>query len=89
MQPFFDFTAPRIKLPVVSELGKILTLMGLALAAFGLILWALGRSGFRGLPGDIRYQGSHFRFYFPWVTCLVVSLIATALMWLWHWFGRK
>jgi hypothetical protein len=64
-------------------------LIGAAVAVLGAITWGLGRLGFRGLPGDIAYEGQHTRVYFPIVTCLVLSLVATALLWLWSWLSRK
>jgi hypothetical protein len=69
--------------------GKLLILIGLALVALGLLLWGLGRLGFRGLPGDIRYESPHVRVYFPIVTCLLLSLLMTGLLWLWHWLTRR
>ncbi len=70
----------------MTQMGKILVAMGVVLVGVGLTLWALGRSGFRGLPGDIRIEGEHTRFYFPIVTCLALSAALTALLWLWRWF---
>ena len=69
--------------------GRILMVVGLLVALAGAAVWALGRAGFRGLPGDVRYEGGNVRFYFPVVTCIVLSVILTALAWLWQWFGRR
>jgi hypothetical protein len=69
--------------------GKMLVLLGLVLAVVGAAVWGLGRAGFRGLPGDIRYEGGNVRFYFPVVSCIVLSVVLTALMWLLQWFGRR
>ncbi len=55
---------------------------GLVLALAGGIVWILGRIGFRGLPGDIRYEGENVQVYFPIVTCILLSLILTGLLWL-------
>jgi hypothetical protein len=71
------------------DTGRWLIIAGLSLAAAGAVIWLLGRSGFRGLPGDISYQSDHVRFYFPIATCLLLSLLLTGVMWLWRWFGRK
>jgi hypothetical protein len=73
----------------MSNAGKLLIVAGLLMAAVGLVFWGLGRAGFRGLPGDIRYESGNVRFYFPIVTCIVVSVILTAVMWLWQWLGRR
>lgn len=55
----------------------MLVVAGLALAAVGALLW-LGR-GFR-LPGDIFVERGNFRFGFPIVTCIVLSIVLTILL---------
>jgi len=73
----------------MTDFGKLLILLGLAVAVIGVLVWALGRIGFQGLPGDIRYQGDHVRFYFPIVSCILLSVVATLALWLWRWLiGR-
>jgi uncharacterized protein YybS (DUF2232 family) len=67
----------------VNELGKGLMILGLVLAAFGLLLWSgVGRNWLGRLPGDIHYSKGNFSFYFPIVTCLLVSLVLTLILWL-------
>ena len=58
--------------------GKLLVILGLALAAVGLLFWlAPGALRWMGrLPGDVR--GGQFAF--PIVTCLVVSVVLTILV---------
>ena len=73
----------------MANTGKLLFVAGLLLTVVGAVVWLLGRSGFRGLPGDIRYESGTTRFYFPVVTCIVLSVVLTALMWLWQWIGRR
>lgn len=73
----------------MSEVGKYLILAGLLLALAGAAVWGLGRIGFRGLPGDLRYETDHVRVYFPIVTCIVLSVLLSAVMWLWQWFSRR
>jgi hypothetical protein len=73
----------------MANAGKLLVVVGLLVAAAGLAVWALGRAGFRGLPGDIRYESGNVRFYFPIVTCIILSVILTALSWVWQWLGRR
>ncbi len=75
------------------ELGKALLLFGVVLAAAGAFLLLGGRPGglpFRlgRLPGDIVYQGRHTTFYFPIVTCLLLSLALTLVFWLFSLFRR-
>ena len=69
--------------------GKALMILGLLIAAAGLVVWLAGRAGFRGLPGDVRYESGNVRVYFPLVTCIVASVLLTALMWLWQWIARR
>ena len=67
----------------MSELGKMLVIAGLAIAAIGALLWSgLGRGWLGRLPGDINYSKDNVSFHFPIVTCLLVSAVLTLLMWL-------
>jgi hypothetical protein len=46
-------------------------------------LWPwLGKLGLGRLPGDIVIERGDFRFYFPIVTCLGVSLVVSLILWL-------
>ena len=73
----------------MTDLGKMLLLLGLIVAVIGAAVWGAGRLGFRGLPGDVRYEGESVRFYFPVVTCLVISLVLTLGLWLWRWISGR
>ncbi|HEX2973431.1 MAG TPA: DUF2905 domain-containing protein [Tepidisphaeraceae bacterium] len=73
----------------MTDFGKLLISIGLIICVAGLLIWGLGRVGFRGLPGDIRYEGQHVRFYFPVVTSLVLSALLTLILWLLQWFRHK
>ena len=73
----------------MSEFGKWLMLSGVAIAVIGAVVWLIARSGFRGLPGDISYEGPSFRLYFPIVTCVVFSIALTLAVWLWRWFTQR
>ena len=65
------------------EMGKLLVVVGLVLVAVGVLLWSgLGRGWLGRLPGDIHYTRGNFSFYFPVVTCLVLSVVLTLLLWL-------
>lgn len=63
------------------ELGKFLVMLGAIVLLFGLILWSgfapkwLGR-----LPGDIRIEREHSAFYFPMVTCIILSIVLSVLL---------
>jgi hypothetical protein len=67
------------------QLGRLLVILGIALVILGLIAMSgakLPFSNFGRLPGDIAFRGKHFQFYFPVVTCLILSGVATAIMWI-------
>ena len=72
------------------ELGRVLLLAGAALIVIGALLYFGGKLPFRlgRLPGDIVYRGEHTTFYFPIVTCIVLSLGLTLLFWLVSHFRR-
>jgi hypothetical protein len=72
------------------ELGKMLLIAGVVLAGAGALFLFGGRLPFRlgRLPGDIAYQGRHGSFYFPIVTCIVLSVALTLLMWAVNSFRR-
>jgi len=60
----------------------ILILIGLLLAAVGLAWLLLPNIPWLGrLPGDIRWEGEHGDFYFPIVTCLLLSLLLSVVLW--------
>jgi Protein of unknown function (DUF2905) len=72
------------------ELGKLLLVVGILLIGAGALLIFGARLPFRlgRLPGDIAYRGRSGSFYFPIVTCVVVSLGFTLILWIIHLFRR-
>ncbi len=58
-------------------MGKLLVLVGLGIAALGLLMM-LGVP-FGRLPGDFHVRRGNFSFYFPLVTSLIVSILLTLL----------
>lgn len=68
-------------------LGRILIYAGLALVVLGVLVTVAGRFTPLGrLPGDIVYRRGNFTFYFPVVTSILLSILLTAVMWL---FSRR
>jgi hypothetical protein len=64
----------------MNDAGKMLMLAGLGLFVLGLVLWSGFRRGWLGrLPGDVHYQRGNFSFYFPLVTCIVVSVVLSII----------
>jgi hypothetical protein len=70
------------------NLGKLLVVFGVVLVVVGLFLSLGPRLPFRlgRLPGDIIIRRENFTFYFPVVTCLLLSVVLSLLLWLW---GRR
>jgi hypothetical protein len=65
------------------EMGKFLVVAGLGIAALGALLWlGAGRGWLGRLPGDIHYTRGNFSFHFPIITCVLLSLILTLILWL-------
>lgn len=63
------------------EIGKLLVIVGLALAAVGALMMSGVGFGWLGrLPGDIHIERDGFRFHFPIVTCILVSVVLTLLL---------
>jgi hypothetical protein len=61
---------------------KLLIIGGILLVIAGLAWPVLSRLGLGRLPGDIAIRGEHGSFYFPIVTCLLVSAVLSLLFWL-------
>jgi hypothetical protein len=63
------------------ELGKFVVIIGIIMTLVGLVLWSgfaprwLGR-----LPGDIRIERGNSAFYFPIVTCIILSILLSLLL---------
>jgi hypothetical protein len=72
------------------ELGKLLVVGGIALVVIGGFFALWGRLPFRlgRLPGDIAYQGKNGSFYFPIVTCIVLSIAFSLILWVINLFRR-
>jgi hypothetical protein len=60
------------------SLGRMLIVLGLLLTALGVLI-SLGAGR---LPGDIVIRGKHSAFYFPLVTCLLISAVLSLVLWL-------
>ncbi|MBR6755587.1 MAG: DUF2905 domain-containing protein [Peptococcaceae bacterium] len=63
------------------DLGKICIILGLGVALMGVVILLLSKWISLGkLPGDIFIQGEHGSFYFPIVSCIVVSIVLSLIM---------
>jgi Protein of unknown function (DUF2905) len=68
--------------------GRLLIVLGLILVAAGVLVNLSGRLPIRlgRLPGDIVIRGKHGAFYFPIVTCILLSVVLSLVLWL---IGRR
>jgi hypothetical protein len=73
-----------------SDLGKMLVVFGIVLLIAGVFLLTGAKIPFRlgRLPGDIAYQGRNGSFYFPIVTCILLSVALTLISWIINHFRR-
>jgi len=67
-----------------SQLGRSLIVIGLLFVVIGVVISIGERFSIRfgQLPGDFVFRGKNSTFYFPLATCLVVSLVLSAIGWL-------
>jgi hypothetical protein len=75
-----------------SHFGKLLVFAGAALIVIGALIIASSKVSFFGLgrlPGDIHYKGRNVSFFFPLVSCLIVSALVTLVFWLVSFLGRR
>lgn len=64
----------------LSSLGRAILVVGLGLAAVGLVLVVAGALGLGRLPGDLSFGKGNVRLYLPVATCLLLSAIATVVL---------
>src|SRR5713226_516129 len=87
----FYFISPTIFLmDPLRELGRTLLVLGAFLVLIGALLYFGGKLPLRlgRLPGDIVHRGEHTTFYFPIVTCLLLSIGSRLLFWLFAHFRK-
>lgn len=68
----------------MGDLGRMLVFFGGVLLVIGLIIILAGKANLPigRLPGDIVYRGKHTTFYFPLVTCIVLSAILSLVLYI-------
>ena len=64
-------------------MGRLLIALGILLLIAGGVVVLAERAGIRlgRLPGDIRIEGRHGGFYFPIVTCILISILVSLISW--------
>jgi len=68
----------------VTDLGKLLVVLGAVVIVAGLVLMLAGRAHLPlgKLPGDIVYRGKNTTFYFPLATSIILSVVLSVVLWL-------
>lgn len=61
---------------------KMLIITGCIFILIGLFLPWIKRISLGQLPGDIIFKREHVTFYFPIVTCLILSILVSLILWL-------
>jgi formate hydrogenlyase subunit 3/multisubunit Na+/H+ antiporter MnhD subunit len=62
-------------------MNRFLIVVGILCILAGLGWHWLARIPFGRLPGDIHFVRDGFNFYFPIVTCIVISAVVSTLLW--------
>ena len=71
----------------MSELGRVLVVLGVVIAVVGVALMLFPRVPWLGrLPGDLHVERGNWTFYFPLGTSILLSLVLTLVLWL---VGRR
>jgi hypothetical protein len=63
-------------------MARFLIVLGLVILVVGLLWPYLSKLGLGRLPGDIVIEGENTTFYFPLVTCLLLSLVLSLILWI-------
>jgi hypothetical protein len=66
------------------SLGRLLIFAGLVLIGLGIVALLLSKLNLPlgRMPGDIVWRGKNTTVYVPIVTCLILSLLGTLVLWL-------
>jgi hypothetical protein len=65
----------------MTPIARLLIVLGLTILVIGLLWPYLSRIGLGRLPGDIVIERDNVTFYFPLVTCLLLSLLFSLVYW--------
>ena len=74
----------------MADFGKLLITFGIILVIAGVVMVLAGRAHVPvgRMPGDIVYRGKNTTIYFPIVTCIVLSIVLSVILWLVGKVGR-
>ena len=66
------------------DIQRLLIGLGLVILIVGIASPIFSRIGVGRLPGDIVIERGGTRFYFPLVTCIIISIVLSAILWLFN-----
>jgi hypothetical protein len=69
---------------IAMDVQRFLIGLGLVILVAGIMWPVLSRIGLGRLPGDIMFQRGGATFYFPLVTCIIISVVLSVLFWLFN-----
>jgi len=70
------------------QFGKLILFIGIVISIIGIIVILLGRIGLFKLPGDIELGGKTWKVYLPIVSCIVISILLTVIIWIIKYFKK-
>jgi heme/copper-type cytochrome/quinol oxidase subunit 4 len=70
------------------QIGKWIIAMGITIVLVGGLVMILGRADLFKLPGDLEFGGKNWRIYLPIASCIIISIVLTAILWLINYFRR-
>lgn len=74
----------------MNDIPKLLIAAGVVLIVIGLVWWIGGKWFSLGrLPGDVVYEKGNVKFYFPLMTCIIISVVLSLIMYVLRWFAGK
>ena len=70
------------------QIGKGLVWLGTIIVVLGVLMMLLAKIGLFRLPGDVEFGSKNWRVYLPIVSCIVISVVLTLILWLISHFRR-
>ena len=68
-------------------MGKFLIIIGIICIVAGVLISFLPKIPFLGkLPGDIKVEGENYKFYFPLMTSILISIVLSLIIFLYNKF---
>ena len=68
--------------------GKLILITGITISLIGVVIIFLGKFGLFKLPGDIEIGGKNWKVFFPVVSCIIISIVLTVIMWMVSYFRK-